>query len=317
MFDEWVQGDHISFVKNKNYWLPGQPYLDGVRVAIYRDAQAVVAQLEAQTLDAVLAPPLNDFARLKSNPSYQAIVHPNSGFFYLLGANASLPPLDNKLVRQALNYAIDRNRFANTALNGVGQAQDLPWGPGSVAYDPSKQNLYTFDLNIAKDRLQSSGVTNVQIDILFEDVPEAHTFAQIYQADLAQIGVTAAIKPLDHSAFLDQVTNLKYQGVYWSAASLGHLAPGTLFSTSGGLRPEGNNSGFKSEAYAQLVAEATSEPDPAKIAQANSQLNDFMLDESFAMVVSTAPATILARSNVHAISPNGHGSFSYTNTWLS
>jgi peptide/nickel transport system substrate-binding protein len=315
-FGEWVQGDHITFNRNKSYWLSNRPYLDAVRVSIYHDAPAVMTQLEANALDIVLAPPLIDFARLKADPSYQAIIHPNSGFFYLLGANASLPPLDNKLVRQALNYAIDRNRFSTTALNGIGTPQDLPWGPGSAAFDASKQTLYTFDLDKAKSLLGQSGMPGVEFDILFEASTEATTFAQMYQADLATIGVKANVKPLEHSVFLDQVTNLKYTGVYWSAASMGHLTPGTLFSTSGGLRPENNNSGFKDANYAKLVADATSETDASQIAQTNAQLNDVFLDESFSIVVSTAPPTALAHSNVHSVTPNYHGSFSFTDTWL-
>ena len=53
VFIEWVQGDHILLTKNKNYWQTGRPYLDGVRVSIVKDAQAMVAQLEAGALDLI------------------------------------------------------------------------------------------------------------------------------------------------------------------------------------------------------------------------------------------------------------------------
>src|SRR5205823_1435277 len=57
-FVEWAQGDHLTMVKNKNYWQSGRPYLDGVRVSILRDAQSMMAQLESGALDVVDTPPI-------------------------------------------------------------------------------------------------------------------------------------------------------------------------------------------------------------------------------------------------------------------
>ena len=54
---EWVQGDRLRFVKNKNYWQSGKPYLDEILVTILRDPQSMVTQLEAGALDVVIAPP--------------------------------------------------------------------------------------------------------------------------------------------------------------------------------------------------------------------------------------------------------------------
>ena len=47
MLKEWVQGDHITLVKNPNYWQSGRPYLDTIEYKILRDAQTMVAQFEA------------------------------------------------------------------------------------------------------------------------------------------------------------------------------------------------------------------------------------------------------------------------------
>src|SRR5262249_7428064 len=52
-FVEWVPGDHLQFVKNKSYWQSGKPYLDGVRVSLLKDPQAMVTQLEGNAVDAI------------------------------------------------------------------------------------------------------------------------------------------------------------------------------------------------------------------------------------------------------------------------
>ena len=51
-------------------------------------------------------------------------------------------PIADKRVRQALNYAIDRQRFAQTLMFGIVQPRSLPWLPNSPAYDASKENFY-------------------------------------------------------------------------------------------------------------------------------------------------------------------------------
>jgi peptide/nickel transport system substrate-binding protein len=113
-----VQNDHITIEKNPNYWQTGRPYLDGVQVTIISDASAAVKQFEGGALDVLFGPPLSDFARLKSMPRYQAVVHPFGGTFYLIQLNLNRAPFDNRMVRQAMNYALDRKRIADTVLQG-------------------------------------------------------------------------------------------------------------------------------------------------------------------------------------------------------
>jgi peptide/nickel transport system substrate-binding protein len=315
-FVEWVQGDHLSLAKNQNYWQSGRPYLDGIHVAVIRDQQTMVAQLEAAALDVIKSPPVNDFVRLKADPKYQAIVHPNGGLFYLIGVNVLNPPLDNKLVRQGLSFAVDRKRFADSVLQGIGRPQSLPWPTSSPAYDAPKDVFFTFDLDQARSMLASAGVTNLSMDILLNNSQDGLSLAQIYQADLASIGITLNIKAMDSATWLDQVNNRKYNGIYWSNAARTNLLPGTMLSSSRATDPLNNNSGFRSDAYTRLVSAATSETDPAKQKQIYNQINDLLLDEVFFMAMSPAPPTLLARSVVRGITASSLGGFGFTEAWL-
>ena len=217
-FAEWAQGDHLSFSKNEQYWQSGRPYLDGVHAGIFSDAQAMVVQFESGALDAMKMPPIADFARLTPNAQFQGIVHPNSGSFYLISANVTLPPMDAKLVRQAVNYALNRQRFVDSVLVGLGQAQDLPWLPGAVAYDASKQAVYTYDLDKAKSLLAQANASNLEMDFTFQASAEATALAQILQSDLATLGIKLNVVPVANAVLLDQVGNKKYRGVVFSTA---------------------------------------------------------------------------------------------------
>jgi peptide/nickel transport system substrate-binding protein len=315
-FVEWVQGDHLTFARNENYWRTGRPYVDSF-VASARDAQAMLVQFESGALDVAKGPSPNDFARYRDDPSYQAIIHSVSGNYFLFGLNLGIPPLDNKQVRQALNYALDRKRFNDTFMFGTGTAESLPWPPGSPAYDAAKQNSYTFDLDKAGSLLKQAGVAGLELDCnVLNAWPQLVSFAPAYQADLAKIGVTLNIRSLELATWVDEAVNRKYKGMYLSNSTFAQLEPSSTLSNGRATDPNSNNSLFQSDTYSQLIASASAEPDLAKRKMLYSQLNDILLDESFIMVLAGAPPTLIARGNVKGIEPSAHDGFYYHNTWL-
>ncbi|MBV9577816.1 MAG: ABC transporter substrate-binding protein, partial [Chloroflexi bacterium] len=230
-FVEWVQGDHFTFNANKNYWQSGKPYLDGVSIKVFTDAQAQIAQLEASAIDLADSPPIRDAVRLQQDPTYTYLGTFIGGQYFCVFVNCTYPPLDNNVVRQALNYALDRERFAQTVMvNLVGPGQDLPWPPQAGAAEPAKNNVYTFDLDKAKSLLASAGVGAFNIDILYHNLAyptEIASLAEILQADLAKIGITATLKLMDFPTFSDAVFNSPYQGLAIAGGAFTQLAEST------------------------------------------------------------------------------------------
>jgi peptide/nickel transport system substrate-binding protein len=315
-FVEWVQGDHLSFERNPNYWKSGRPYVESF-VASARDAQAMLVQLEAGGLDVAKGPSPNDFARYRGEPAYQPIIHSVSGNYFLFGLNLGIPPLDNKQVRQALNYALDRNRFVETFMFGTGTAQSLPWPTSSPAFEASKQNFYAFDLDKAASLLKSAGVSGLTLDCnVLNAWPQLVSFAPVYQADLAKIGVTLNIRSLELATWVDEAVNRKYKGMYLSNSTFAQLEPSSTLSNGRATDPNSNNSLFQSDTYSKLIGQASAEPDAGKRKGLYSQLNDILLDESFIMVLAGAPPTLVARANVMGIAPSAHDGFYYDSTYL-
>jgi peptide/nickel transport system substrate-binding protein len=312
---EWVPGDHITLTKNASYWQTGKPYLDGVQIPILRDQQAMVTQLEAGTIDIARLPTLTDFNRLKSDPAYQALQNPLTGAHYLGGFNLTMPPFDNKMLRQALCYAVDKRRFVETIMGGIGAPESLPWSAAQPAYDATKKDFYSFDLDKAKSMLAQAGVTNLEFDYMANPVSTETTgFGQIYQSDLAKIGVTMNIKNYDGATWLDQVNGRKFNGIYFASGTYFNLSPSTAFTNGKAFNPDLNNSAFKSDTYVQLITTGATETDPAKLKTAYSQLNDLVLDEAFVFLVTVSPPLMLARSKVQGIQWTAHESPLYVET---
>jgi peptide/nickel transport system substrate-binding protein len=213
-FVEWVQGDHYTVAKNPNYWMSGRPYLDSVETRIPSDPQALIAQFEGGAVDAADSPMIRDITRYQKDPKYNVVLDPPNqtlGFKF----NTTYAPVDNRQFRQALNYAIDRQRMSDVLL-GLGAPLDLPWPPGSPANDEARARHYSFDLDKARTLLADSGVdlAATQLELAGQpSEPDLNVMAQIYQADLAKLGLNVKVNSYDTPTFQDQLNDRNYKGI--------------------------------------------------------------------------------------------------------
>jgi peptide/nickel transport system substrate-binding protein len=314
---EWVQGDHIALAKNPNYWQSSRPYLDGI-TAYVREPQVELTQLESGSLDVVRDPAVREIARLRTDPTFTIVSHPNPGTILELGINLTMPPFDNKLVRQALDYAIDRKRFVEEIYLGTNVTQALPWSPSSPAYDAVKNGSYAFDLDRARMLLQQANVSTLQTEILVigGGYPQLELFMQVYQADLAQIGVQATVKPLEGAAWVDAVSNHRFNAMYAVGDNSMNVYPATPLSGGVGWKPAPNNTGLNDPRWTMLVDDVSSEVDPAKQQALYTQINDYILDMCFSIPIASNPISFVTRSVVHDMTPTLHQAYTFTETWL-
>jgi peptide/nickel transport system substrate-binding protein len=310
-FVDWQQGSSINFARNKNYWATGKPYLDNVEVDITNDAVALVVRLEGGDFLAISDPPIQELSRLKQDPNW-VILNTNPGY-YSLGVNTdppgANPVLQDKRVRQALNIAANRQRFTGTVLAGLSEPWNLPWPSYSEAYEPAKQSVTAYDLDKAKSLLNAAGVTNADVEIVYRSTDgELAKFVQLYQADLATIGINLVIKALE-SAVYSSVTNQRMYQLSVTTSAAAQYHPSTLFYF-GGARYFGG--------VDQATVDAvSSEPDENKRRAMYSTMNDFILDQSLDMVIGQTQRALVFPKSVHGLDRRVNQVTAYTNTWLS
>jgi peptide/nickel transport system substrate-binding protein len=318
-FVEWKQNDSLTLTKNPNYWQSGKPYLDGIQMAVISDPQAMATRFEGGSLDAAINFPVTDFVRLQKDTDYVPYLF-SAGNFRCLGVNCQVPPWDNKQARQALLYAVDRERWAATVTHGLETPSALPWPKTSPAYDDAKANAYPFDLDKAATLLKAAGVGSFTGDVIMENSSaELTSFAQILQSDFAKLGITLVLKPQDQAAYLDVVNNWRYSGFWLGGGSFTQLDPATGFTKSRALSVTGNSSAFTAPANAaavELVGRATTEVDPAKRKQIYSELNDMLLTEVYIVSVSPQMNNVITTTKVHGVAPTLHSAQKWWEVYL-
>lgn len=280
---EWVPGDHATFVRNEAYWDPDRPKVDEVTYRFYADPSSLVAALEGGLLDVVIDVPAVDYERLSS--SYQMLRGQEAARFYFLCLNTTMAPFDNKLVRQAIGYAIDRATMVSNVLFNIGEPIVSPFPPFSPAYDEADNALYPYDLERAKQLLTEAGFADgIEFTVVTPNgFPQLGQFAQILQADLESIGSKMAIEPMDNAQWYPILNGGTYQATF-SFAGGSQMYP-TRIAGSSMFAPVDNTvwaNGTPPAAYVDAMNAADTTLDPEEQRTALRAMTQAFLDEAWA-----------------------------------
>lgn len=195
----YAKDDRIVYNANVNYFRGKQP-IDRLVFSITPDQATREARLQAGECDIIPYPNPADVAKLKADPNLQVLEQEGLNVGYL-AMNVKKPPFDNVKVRQAINMAIDKDAILAAVYQGAGKAAKNPIPPTIWSYDDDIQ-AYPYDPEKAKAMLAAAGVTDLKTDLWYMPVqrpynPDAKKMAELMQADLAKVGITAELKTFE------------------------------------------------------------------------------------------------------------------------
>ncbi len=208
---EWQPNVALRFEANGDYWEEGLPKLDGVNFNIVPESATRQVGLQGgqyHMLPHIDAPTA---LQLQSQPNAQ-LFDTLELAYSLIGMNVSRPPLDNPMVREALNYAINRDDIVQAALFGAG----VPGGPLSPALDnfalPVDQfGCFGTDPEKAKALLVEAGVsTPIQLELLVLPRDDTKAIAQVVQQQLAAVGVELTLDIPEIGKFVQDWRNSEF-----------------------------------------------------------------------------------------------------------
>ena len=172
----------------------GKPKIDDLIYAITPDATARYAKMKANECQVMIAPNPADLEAMGKDGDIQLLQQAGLNVGYL-SMNALKAPFDKPEVRQAINMAIDKAAILKEVYQGAGQPAKNPLPPTIWSYDDSTVD-YAYDPAKAKEMLTAAGVTALTTDLWWMPVqrpynPNAKRMAEMMQADLAKVGITA------------------------------------------------------------------------------------------------------------------------------
>jgi len=200
MLDSWNKGQEIVLKKNPDYW--GTAYLESVRIKFNVNPQTQVLMVKSGDADVMIDNiPSADLPTIKANPQWseQVAEGPGAGVIYMY-LNTRMAPFDNVDVRNAVAWAIDREKLVKL-LGGlaVPSYQFLPEG---IRGRDANQKWGGYDPAKAKELLAQSGNTNLSTTIwAYAEDPYPTVFESI-QNDLKEIGIDATLKTMAKAQFV-------------------------------------------------------------------------------------------------------------------
>jgi ABC-type transport system substrate-binding protein len=208
MLKERVKGDHVTLVRNDDYWGKRPTYKQQVFMVVPDAAtrESLVRSAQAQV---ILLPPVSDLPSLQKDPTVQ--IDMASGdravFFAIDTQDKQQPLLQNVQVREALNYAINRDAIVKSTLFGAGDVATSPLASSVFGYCQAP-NPYAYNPDLARSMLQKANASGLAVSL----VAPTGRYLQDWQAaqnvanDLRAVGVNVqGPRTMDWPSYLGTV----------------------------------------------------------------------------------------------------------------
>jgi ABC-type transport system substrate-binding protein len=314
-FVSWQDNDSFALVRNDNYWKPGLPYLDGINIKIINELNTAVRAVVAGEADLAVNLQAPQKVVADRSPNVVAVAAPS---LVLYGAflNYGRPPLDDLRVRQALNYAINRDEINKIAASGLGQPSSAILPKEHWACDPATQNFYPYDPDKAKKLLAQAGHPDgIDIDAIGWADQLAMQRQEVIISQLAKVGIRIKLTALAPQQAV-QAYMIDKKGAMFISPSSAFPDPSQLYEALFGKTALRNPGGVELPGFRELLdATMEAQEQPTRKA-AFVKLQRFVAEQALQMVQFISPAVSVASPKVQ----NFHDSLlsvpKFTEVWL-
>jgi glutathione transport system substrate-binding protein len=232
----FVPNEGIRLKKNPNYWQKGLPYLDEVYIRIVNDPNTRATMLAAGDADVALLLSSPDIQRFKRAQGIRVLEGPGSQQYYIV-MNSRRPGLSDKRVRQAFNYAVDKEGIVqNVYLGGARVAQAMYATPVLEGFTPA--GVYPYDPDKAKKLLDEAGWKmgsggfrekdgkRLTVDMWTRkgSTPGDYEISELVQGMLKAVGVDCKLTLLEPATFNPRVSVAPEKSEY-DMVSMGFNGP--------------------------------------------------------------------------------------------
>lgn len=325
MVGEYVQGSHVTLVPNPYYW--GEPpKVKQIVFKIVPDVNAQIAQLMAGDVDMLSIDDPTVMERLQQSDILN-LEEVRLNIYYWVALNYEDPRFQDKRVRQALSYAIDKQAMVDNLVKGYGEVATGPIPPLQQTYYNPNVKKYPYDPEKARQLLAEAGWTPGPDGILQKDGEpfvinmDAGQIRQLVPATLLvqqyweDIGIKVNVNVMDWNSFIDKVVvNRDYEAnlAWWSTPADPDVYAYYASSTAG---TGYNIPGYKNPQLDELLLAgraATSEEERVNI---YNEAQELMAEELPYIYLWYPKGIVAVNKRLHTPEGNFAVKGLYTNEW--
>jgi peptide/nickel transport system substrate-binding protein len=293
----WKKGDPIILKRNPNYW-KGTPAVDEVRIETIPDDNTRVLKLQGGETDVVDFVPFSQVAALGTQPNVKAQTFSIQQTAFVM-LNNSKPPLNDLKVRQALNYATDKDAIIKNVYFGQAKFMNSPIPQGTY-YDKGLTG-YPYDIEKAKKLMsESSGASGFKLEMQVRsgNTNFANT-AVILKEAWAKLGVTVDIVSIDTAVARTNYREGNYQSqpTQWTN-DMNDPTEIVNYAMRGGASPFAYWTRYNNPDLNDKITKADLEQDAKKREAQYSEIQKIYLDAAPLVFIAYLGATAGWRSNI-------------------
>ena len=278
-FVEYRPGQHVIMEANPGYW-GKKPAFSRIRYRFIPENGTRIAALEAGEVMLINNVPPDQLPRLKANPNLRVVVSPTYRVMFV-GLRCDRAPFSDKRVRQAMNYAVDREALTKGVMGGLAPISRAPLPDGIFGFNPNLPP-YKYDPERAKKLLAEAGASGATVNmgvpvgryLLDKQVGEA------VAGFLEEVGLKVKLETAAWSSYISEVT--KYEKSKYDAFMFGYAPTtgepdhliGDHFYSKAPKRTLYNNPEVD-----RLIVETRESFDTAKVQAAYGKLQEIVWDE--------------------------------------
>jgi peptide/nickel transport system substrate-binding protein len=295
----YVPKQSAEFERFDGYWESGLPYLDKVRIIYFEDIGAQITAMQSGTVDMMQTIPLDSIVPLQAGSNDVTFLSASSASYAQLAMRMDQKPFDDKRVRQALAYCLDRDLIVKNLWNGYADIGNdhliAPIYPLSKGVHLTQRRQ---DYDKAKALLAEAGYPDgIDLELRTHAIFGLPQYAQAVQemAKPANIRIELKVEPDD----------IYYQ--HWTTIPLALEAwihrpsPGQLLNVGYSCGADWNVPHMCIEAFDKLVNELDATVDETKRAEIAGKIAEIMNDETPAIISFFYKTTRAVRNHVQGL----------------
>ncbi len=325
-----AKSDHITVVRNPNYYQSGKPYLDKVTFKIITDQTTMLQALQSGTITNSWFLTVNNLDQYKAIQGYHVVYDKTPGTYEGIYFNFKNPFLADLKVRQAITQGIDTTPLMKDVWKGIA-TPTCDDATGTFGHEPSLIPCYHYDPNAAKATLQGDGFTmgsdgyftkgGKTLELRYSTTANNAYRAQseqIVQAQLKQVGIKIDIINYPADTYFGSILyDYSKYDIAEFASSLGYDPDN---HTQWGCDQTTDKGGFNVSAYCNPEVDAAiqtelTNPDQSARMQAFHTIHVDIIKDLPAMWYYTFPDIAAATTKLQNYAPSASGPSETWNIW--
>lgn len=316
-FAKFDQINNLVELEANTDYFEGAPKIAKLNVKTVTDANALQAELQSGRVDVVPNPTnfsADTYISLGKSPNLQVVQSDGSSIRYI-GFNIQSKPVDNVKLRQAVAFAIDRDKIIKELLSGQAKAANSILPEDCWAFSPGAK--YTYNPDKAKQLVQESGYKGEKINFKIAAGSTAISqYSQVIQNSLKEVGINAEIETLELNTLLEQLKQGQFQmtTAQWIGGNQDPIFLRDLFESHEfpDKKPGGRNrSRYSNPEFDKLVSEAVDTVDKARAKELYVKAQEIISNDLPLLPLWYPSNMVVATKRIGNIKINASGDWSF------